>query len=66
MKINNTVYLFIYLLLLKLNFIFIKKKFIIIFIYVNLILTYTDNYVHRLLLNTLIQKNFINFFYKLY
>ena len=57
MKINNTVYLFIYLLLLKLNFIFIKKKFIIIFIYVNLILTYTDNYVHRLLLNTLIQKN---------
>ena len=32
MKINNTVYLFIYLLLLKLNFIFIKKKFIIIFI----------------------------------
>ena len=58
MKINNTVYLFIYLLLLKLNFIFIKKKFIIIFIYVNLILTYTDNYVHRLLLNTLIQKNF--------
>ena len=31
MKINNTVYLFIYLLLLKLNFIFIKKKFIIIY-----------------------------------